>query len=196
MLFRSAAKKNSFRPLLKIKLGSENPLLCMEKVREGAPKSQLIVDANESWNIEILRDLAGPLTSLGVELIEQPLPAQDDQDLSSFSSPIPLCADESCRHIDDIGELKKKYSYLNIKLDKTGGLTHALEFVKQARSHGLDLMVGSMLGTSLSIAPAMLLAPYCGFVDLDGPLLLEKDRPDGLSFQNNTLHPSRGTFWG
>lgn len=190
------AKINAFRPLLKIKLGIEDDLERVEKVCTNAPNSKIIIDANEGWTIDILEKLAPKLAVLNVVLIEQPLPANQDGVLRGRTFQIPLCADESCRKIEDLPDLAQKYQYINIKLDKTGGLTHAIDFVKQAQKLNLKMMIGCMVATSLSMAPAMLLGSYADYIDLDGPLLLEKDRENGIHFDHSLMHPADIALWG
>lgn len=188
------AALNAFRPLLKIKLATEDDLERIENVHQNAPNSKIIIDANEAWTLQILENLSLKLADLNVVLIEQPLPAGEDDLLIGKQFPVPLCADESCRHIEDLPDLAQKYQYINIKLDKTGGLTHAIEFVKEAQKLNLKIMIGCMVATSLSMAPAMLLSPYADFIDLDGPLLLEKDRDNKISFNESLMYPA--TLWG
>lgn len=190
------ALNNAHRPLLKLKLAKPDDIDRVEAVRENAPSSTLIVDANEGWTIETLKALCPELQKLGVKLIEQPLPASDDEALQGQVFSIPLCADESCRKIEALPALAQKYQFMNLKLDKTGGLTHALDWAKAAKKYKLRLMIGCMVGTSLSMAPAMLLGPLAEFVDLDGPLLLAKDRAGGVKFQDSTLFPVEREFWG
>ena len=194
----AAARRNAARSLLKIKLG-DRPELDVERlraVRAVAPDARLIVDANEGWSMAGLETVAPAAAELGVELLEQPLPAGADDALAAFDSPVPLGADESLRGEVDLADLAAKYRVLNVKLDKTGGLTQALRLVADARTRGFDIMVGCMVATSLSMAPALLLAQDAAFVDLDGPLLLAADRPDGLRYDNDRVAfpPSGG--WG
>lgn len=188
------AALNTFRPLLKIKLGAEDDLEHIKNVHQNAPHSKIIIDANEAWTIQILEKLAPKLTDLNVVLIEQPLPANQDDALRGRIFQIPLCADESCRKIEDLPALAQKYQYINIKLDKTGGLTHAIDFVKEAQRLNLKIMIGCMVATSLSMAPAMLLSSYADYIDLDGPLLLEKDRENAIHFQESLMYPP--SLWG
>ena len=194
----SVARANASRPLLKIKLG-ERPDRDVERlrvVRDAAPRARLIVDANEGWDLAGLRMVAPAAMELGVELIEQPLPAGADEALADFDSPVALGADESVHGTSKLASLAAKYRVLNIKLDKTGGLTAALAMSREARSMGFDIMVGCMVGTSLGMAPALLLAQDAAFVDLDGPLLLANDRPDGLCYEDGRVaFPSHGG-WG
>jgi len=192
----AAAAELSKAPLLKVKLGPDNIVTSMAAIRENAPASRLIVDPNEGWTMEILTGVARPLADLGVEMLEQPLPADDDEGLIGFDSPIPLCADESCHTADGLPALKAKYQFINIKLDKTGGLTEAIHLARAARDLDFDIMVGCMVGTSLAMAPATLLGAYAKFVDLDGPLLMKQDRDNGLTFTNGMVSPPDAALWG
>jgi L-alanine-DL-glutamate epimerase-like enolase superfamily enzyme len=165
-------------------------------VRENAPAARLIVDANEGWTVRHFAELSPRLAALGVELIEQPLPAGDDAALAELPHPIPVCADEACYTTDDLDRLVGKYDAINIKLDKTGGLTAALELAKAGRERGFVIMVGCMIGTSLAMAPAMLVAQQASFVDLDAPLLLAADRNQGLRYDGSTVYPPEPRLWG
>jgi L-alanine-DL-glutamate epimerase-like enolase superfamily enzyme len=192
-----AARDAASMPLLKLKLGGgAEDIERVRQVRANAPNARLIVDANEGWTIEQLTALAPELAALGVALIEQPLPAGQDAALAEFRSPVPLGADESCHGIDGLAELRTRYSVVNIKLDKTGGLTAALEMKAAARAAGLGIMVGCMVATSLSMAPAFLLAQGADFVDLDGPLLLERDRAPGIAYDGAFMSPPPAALWG
>ena len=182
--------------LMKLKIAGEGDLERVAAVREAAPRARLIADANEGWSRDDLHRLTPKLAALGVALIEQPLKAGDDAALLSFESPVPLCADESCHTRADLKRLVGRYSHINIKLDKAGGATEAVALAREALASGLKLMVGCMVSTSLSIAPAMLLAPLAEFVDLDGPLLLERDRVPGLNYLGDQLFPPAGDLWG
>ena len=190
------AEKNSNRPLLKIKLGTQNDMPRLEAVRKGAPNSEIIVDANEGWDAELYSKLAPELVSLGVKLVEQPLPADQDNDLIGLPRPLPICADESCHDRKSLKKLIGKYDFVNIKLDKTGGLTEALQLTDKALEAGFKIMVGCMVGSSLAMAPAMLIAQNATFVDLDGPLLLEQDRRHGLFYDESWVHPPLKDLWG
>jgi L-alanine-DL-glutamate epimerase-like enolase superfamily enzyme len=183
-------------PLLKLKLAGEGDLERVAAVREGAPSARLIVDANEAWTGLDVADEAAALLTYGVELIEQPVRAGEDAQLDDIISPIPLCADESCQDRADLPRCIGRYQAINIKLDKAGGLTEALALASEARASGLELMVGCMLSTSLGIAPAMLVAQDARWVDLDGPLLLARDRERGISFDKATMAPSSTALWG
>jgi len=193
---QAAAAKNAFRPLLKIKLGTPDDMPRLEAVRAGAPKTRIIVDANEGWTAEVYSDLAPHLLRLGVAMVEQPLPAGDDGMLAEIARPLPVCADEACHDRASLPHLKGKYDVINIKLDKTGGLTEALELKTAALAEGYGLMVGCMVGTSLAMAPALLVAQGAQFTDLDGPLLLAEDRDHPLCFDEAGVHPSDATLWG
>ena len=192
----AAARELSHAPLLKVKLGPENVVTSMAAVRENAPTSRLIVDPNEGWTLDILSDVARPLADLGVEMLEQPLPAGEDGALVDFESPIPLCADEACHTADGLPALKAKYQMINVKLDKTGGLTEAIHLTRAATELGFGVMIGCMVGTSLAMAPATLLGAYAKFVDLDGPLLMKQDRDHGLEFTDGMVNAPEAALWG
>jgi L-Ala-D/L-Glu epimerase len=181
------------RPLLKVKLGADGVIERVAAVRRAAPRARLIVDANEGWTLDLLAEVAPELAALGIEMIEQPLPAGADAALSGFASPVPLCADESFH-----GDLTKLAGYraVNVKLDKAGGLTAALALARAAREAGLAVMVGCMVGTSLAMAPAMLLAGLADTLDLDGPLWLAHDRTPPLRFERGVVHPPEPALWG
>jgi|TARA_B110000908_G_scaffold56922_1_gene69283 L-alanine-DL-glutamate epimerase-like enolase superfamily enzyme len=193
---QTQAAKHAFRPLLKIKLGTPDDMPRLEAVRAGAPKSTIIVDANEGWSAEVYADLAPHLVRLGVELVEQPLPAGEDHALLGMQRPVPVCADESCHDRNSLPDLKGKYDVVNIKLDKTGGLTEALALRDAAIAQGYEVMVGCMVGSSLAMAPATLVAQGVSIVDLDGPLLLAEDRDEPLIFDNAGVHPPSAALWG
>lgn len=193
---RDAARRNATRPLLKIKLGTDTDIPRLEAVRAGAPDARIIVDANEGWDADVYSELAPYLVRLGVELVEQPLPAGDDAMLGEIERPLPVCADESCHDRASLPNLKGKYDLVNIKLDKTGGLTEALALRDRARAEGYGVFVGCMVGSSLAMAPAALLAQGADYVDLDGPLLLAEDRAHALSFDQNMVHPPAPELWG
>jgi len=191
-----AAAAEATRPLLKIKLTGEGDLERVRAVRASAPRARLIVDANEGWSAEHFQRYAPSLSELGVALIEQPLPAGTDGILAQLPHPIPVCADESCHTREDLPGLRGKYEFVNIKLDKTGGLTEALRLAAEARAQGFGIMVGCMIGTSLAMAPAMLVAQQAEFVDLDAPLLLARDRQPGLRYDGSTVFPAKPNLWG
>lgn len=193
---QAQAAKNAFRPLLKIKLGTPDDMPRLEAVRRGAPDAKIIVDANEGWSAEVYADLAPHLVGLGVALVEQPLPASEDDALLGMERPVPVCADESCHDRASLSALKGKYDVVNIKLDKTGGLTEALALRDAALAEGYGVMVGCMVGSSLAMAPAVLVAQGASVVDLDGPLLLAEDRDNALTFDDRGVHPSDAALWG
>ena len=192
----ASARKHAHRPLLKIKLGTADDMARLEAVRRGAPSAKIIVDANEGWTAEVYSDLAPHLVRLGVALVEQPLPAGEDGMLAEIERPLPVCADESCHDRATLAGLKGKYDVVNIKLDKTGGLTEALALKADAVAQGYEIMIGCMVGTSLAMAPATLLAQGAMVVDLDGPLLLAEDRDQALTFDTAGVHPPRAALWG
>ncbi len=193
---RLKAAENAARPLLKIKLGTPDDMPRLEAVRAGAPKSRIIVDANEGWTAEIYADLAPHLLRLGVELVEQPLPVGADEMLAEIARPLPVCADESCHDRASLPELMGKYDVVNIKLDKTGGLTEALALREAARAERFRIMVGCMVGSSLAMAPAVLVAQGAMVTDLDGPLLLAQDRAEPLHYDEAGVHPPAPGLWG
>ncbi|MCE8508753.1 dipeptide epimerase [Ruegeria pomeroyi] len=193
---QAQAAKNAHRPLLKIKLGTPDDMQRLEAVRAGAPGAKIIVDANEGWSAEVYADLAPHLVRLGVALVEQPLPAGQDDALIGMERPVPVCADESCHDRSSLPKLKGKYDVVNIKLDKTGGLTEALELRRAALAEGYDIMVGCMVGSSLAMAPATLVAQGALVTDLDGPLLLAEDRETPLVFDAAGVHPPSASLWG
>jgi L-alanine-DL-glutamate epimerase-like enolase superfamily enzyme len=192
----AAAKAAAHRPLLKLKLGAAGDPERLAAVRAAAPHAQLIVDANEAWSAQDLMPKLKACAEHGVALIEQPLPAGEDTVLATIAHPVPICADESCHDAQDLADLRGRYDAVNVKLDKAGGLTAAIALVAEAGRLGFDLMIGSMVGTSLGVAPALLLAGKAKFVDLDGPLLLAKDRPDGLLYEGSLVHPPSPALWG
>ncbi|UWP91786.1 dipeptide epimerase [Aliiroseovarius crassostreae] len=193
---QAQAAKNAHRPLLKIKLGTPDDMPRLEAVRAGAPKSRIIVDANEGWTAEVYADLAPHLVRLGVQLVEQPLPAGEDDALIGMERPVPVCADESCHDRSSLPGLKGKYDVVNIKLDKTGGLTEALRLREAALAEGYKVMTGCMVGSSLAMAPAVLVAQESVVTDLDGPLLLAEDREAPLLFDDKGVHPPEAALWG
>ncbi|MBT8152776.1 dipeptide epimerase [Epibacterium ulvae] len=193
---QAQAEKNAFRPLLKIKLGTPDDMARLEAVRAGAPDSTIIVDANEGWSAEVYAELAPHLVRLGVALVEQPLPAGEDDALLGMERPVPVCADESCHDRESLTKLKGKYDVINIKLDKTGGLTEALKLREAALADGFKVMVGCMVGSSLAMAPATLVAQGAVVTDLDGPLLLAEDRHTPLQFDEAGVHAPDVALWG
>lgn len=192
----AAAAENNHRPLLKTKLGGSGDVARIEAVRHGAPKARIIVDANEGWSVATYHELAPVLVRLGVEMVEQPLPAGEDDGLKDIERVLPVCADESCHDRASLAELVGKYDMINIKLDKTGGLTEALALKAEAERAGYRIMVGCMVGSSLAMAPAVLVAQNCAVTDLDGPLLLAHDRPHGLRYDQAGVHPAETILWG
>ncbi len=191
-----AAAKASHRPLLKLKLGREGDAERLRLIRRNAPSSRLIVDANEGWSAENLAEMLAACADAGVELVEQPLPAGQDEALRGIVRTVTVCADESAHGLDTLDDLAGKYDAINIKLDKTGGLTPAIALARAARERNLKIMVGCMLATSLAMAPAMLLTPWADVVDLDGPLLLKQDRAPSIRFAGSTMHPPPVSLWG
>jgi L-Ala-D/L-Glu epimerase len=191
-----AAAAAAHRPLLKVKLGGEGDPKRIVAVRRAAPKAELIVDANESWTGSNLERNLDACAAAGVTLVEQPLPAGQDALLARIRRPIPVCADESVHDRRSLDGLRERYDAVNIKLDKTGGLTEALAMADSARALGFGIMVGCMVATSLSMAPAMLLTPLARVVDLDGPLLLARDRDHALRYDGSLIYPSEAALWG
>lgn len=195
----AAAAEAAGRPLLKLKLGDPAcDMACVKAVRAARPDARLIVDANEGWDIEFLKNSAQALADLEVSLIEQPLPAGADESLDGWKSPVLICADESLHTAADLDRIAGRYGAVNVKLDKTGGVSGALDLIREARTRELKIMIGCMVGTSLAMAPACRLAEACGaeFVDLDGPLLLAKDRQPGLSYEGANIAPCPPEIWG
>lgn len=195
-LMGEAAARAAHRPLLKVKLGTADDAARIAAVRAAAPGARLIVDANEGWRAADLERNLTACAEAGVVLIEQPLPAADDAALAQVRRPVPICADESLHDRASLAGLAGRYDAINIKLDKAGGLTEALALAEAAQAVGLDLMVGCMVGTSLAMAPALLLAQRAAVVDLDGPLLLARDREPGLRYEGSTVFPPQPELWG
>jgi len=191
-----AAAAAARRPMLKLKIGGPDDLSCVEAVRGAAPRARLVVDGNEGLTFEDFRRLAPDLARLQVMLIEQPLKVGEDGALEGYPSPVLLCADESLHTRADLPACARRYGAINVKLDKTGGLTEALALVTEAKALGLEIMAGCMVATSLAMAPAMILAQGAAFVDLDGPLLLAHDREPGLVFEGSLIHPPSRALWG
>ena len=191
-----AARAQARRPTLKLKIGGAEDLDRVEAVRAAAPKTRLVVDANEGLDFDTLRRLAPDLARLGVLLIEQPLPVGEDAALEGWASPVTLCADESLHTREDLAVCARRYGCVNIKLDKTGGLTEALALRAAAREAGLDVMAGCMVATSLAMAPALMIAQGASVVDLDGPLLLARDRDPGLAIHGSLIEPPGPELWG
>ncbi len=191
-----AAATNAHRPILKIKLGTDTDMPRLEAVRRGAPNARIIVDANEGWTADIYTALAPHLLRLGVALVEQPLPAGQDDMLAEIARPLPVCADESCFDRASLPALRGKYDIINVKLDKTGGLTEAIALCADARTQGFGIMIGCMVGSSLAMAPAMLLTNTADYIDLDGPLLLAEDRDVTMHYDGQGIHPPTSALWG
>lgn len=191
-----AARENAGRPLLKIKLGKPDDMERLRAVRRGAPEASLIVDANEGWSVEDYLSISPVLSDLNVVMVEQPLPAGKDEALMNIPRVVPVCADESCRDLASLRALDGKYDAVNIKLDKAGGLTEALALADAASASGYVIMVGCMLGTSLGMAPAQLLAQKAKFTDLDAPLLLARDRANGIQYEGSVMYQSPRALWG
>jgi len=190
-----AARAASY-PVIKVKLDGVDPVPRMQAIRAARPDATLIIDANQGFTIETLRDVLGPFAELGVSMIEQPLPRGGDEALSGVKSPIPICADESCLHRGELFQALDRYDMINIKLDKTGGLTEALALAKEAQANGKRLMVGNMVGTSLSMAPAFVIAQMCDFVDLDGPLALKSDQVVPMKYVGAEVSLPEQGLWG
>jgi L-alanine-DL-glutamate epimerase-like enolase superfamily enzyme len=193
---RQAAEKAAHRPLLKVKLAGSGDPERLAAVRAGAPTSTLIVDANEAWGEKDLQANLEACARLGVALVEQPLPAGRDEALARIERVVPICADESAHDRASLVKLEGRYDAVNIKLDKAGGLTEALEMTAEARRRGFKIFAGCMVGTSLSMAPATLIGQYADFVDLDGPLLLAEDRQPGLRYEGSVVYPPTPELWG
>ena len=191
-----AASRLGDAKLIKIKVDADDPAARIEAVRHAAPTARLIVDPNESWTIDILREVQPALERASVSLLEQPLPANADDALLEFSSRIPLCADEACHTTSNLPSLVNRYQAINIKLDKTGGLTEAWRLLRAARARGFGVMVGCMVCSSLGIAPALEVAREADFIDLDGPFWLESDYADGITLRDGLLMPPSPGFWG
>src|SRR5437870_4859128 len=193
----AVAKSSAAAPILKLKLGGDDvDLARVEAVREAAPATRLLIDANESWSPARYQKIAPALRGLRVELIEQPFPADADEILETLDHPIPVCADESCHTSADLPRLTNRYEMINVKLDKTGGLTEALLVCARARESGFKILIGCMVGTSLGMAPARVLASAADYVDLDGPLLLARDRDHALTYENNRIGLPSRQLWG
>lgn len=195
-VMREKARQNAHRPLLKLKLAGPEDLMRVQAVRDGAPDADLMVDANEGWDVASFAAIVPELQKLGVIAIEQPLPASDDAALADIAHPIPLVADESCHASDSYAAIKDRYDIINIKLDKTGGLTEALRLKKLAENDGKKVMIGCMVGSSLAMAPAMVLATGAAIVDLDGPLLLAEDRSSPIIYTGSVMSPPPRELWG
>jgi L-alanine-DL-glutamate epimerase-like enolase superfamily enzyme len=182
--------------LFKVKLNDDRPVERIQSIRAARPDARLVVDVNEGWAMAQLVEVAPALVELGVSMIEQPLPRGHDEELADYDSPLPLCADESIQHAGELAAITDRYQMINIKLDKTGGLTHGLELAQAARATGLGIMIGCMGGTSLSMAPMHVIAQLADFVDIDGPLLLRNDRPGGFVYDKGMVSLPGRRFWG
>jgi L-alanine-DL-glutamate epimerase-like enolase superfamily enzyme len=181
---------------LKVKLDGELPLECISAVRTARPDAEIIVDVNQGWSFAQLVELAPKFKALNISMIEQPLPRGADQELEGYDSPVPLCADESCLTTAEFAQAARRYQIINIKLDKTGGLTEALDLATMAHEHGKDLMIGNMVGTSLGMAPGYVIAQLCKFVDLDGTLYLNGDREYPMTFEQGFMSRPESMLWG
>ena len=195
-VMEAEAAKHAHRPILKLKLGGEGDMGRLEAVRRGAPRTRLVVDANEGWTAELYAALAPALVRLGVEVVEQPLPAGADDALAEVERVLPVCADESCHDRASLAALRGKYDMVNIKLDKTGGLTEALKLRPEAEEMGFQIMVGCMVTSSLAVAPAVLIAQGAALVDLDAPLMLARDREHPIVIDAAGVHPPEPELWG
>lgn len=191
-----AAARAATRPLLKIKLGQAGDAERLRLIRKAAPQARLIVDANEGWSAGTLDEMLRACAEANVELVEQPLPASDDEALRGLPRDVIVCADESAHGREGLSQLQGKYDAINIKLDKTGGLTEAIALARDAQGCGLKIMVGCMLATSLAMAPAALLAQFADYIDLDGPLLLQQDRLPGIAYMGSLMSPPPSALWG
>jgi len=192
----AASAKKQDTPKIKVKLDGERPLECIKAVCAARPDAEIVVDVNQGWSFEQLKNLAPKFKQLGITMIEQPLKRGEDAELEHYRAPLPLCADESCLDTTELEQASRRYQMINIKLDKTGGLTEALELACQAKAKGLGLMVGNMLGTSLGMAPAFVVAKHCQLADLDGPVLLRDDRPYAMTFKQGVVSIPTSELWG
>ncbi len=183
-------------PVLKIKLDANQPYEKLAAIRAARPDARIVVDANQGWDFALLQDVIPKCVGLDLGMIEQPLPRGGDAELEGFESPITLAADEACLDTSELAQAVRRYRMINIKLDKTGGLTEALKLAREAKALGCQLMVGNMMGTSLAMAPSFVIAQLCDFVDLDGPLLLKHDHPLGLSYNKGVVSGLKPAFWG
>jgi L-alanine-DL-glutamate epimerase-like enolase superfamily enzyme len=190
------AAEHSDCPIIKVKVGIGDPLEQIASIRAGAPDAAIVIDANQAWTVADLERYADPLKALGVEMIEQPLSKSNDDTLRGYESPLPLCADESCATAADLDRLDGLYSMVNIKLDKTGGLTEALALVTKAEDMGFELMVGNMLGSSLAMAPSFVIAQRCRYVDIDGPLLQAEDCDNAMHYEHGRVQVFTPALWG
>ncbi len=182
--------------LFKVKLGADRPVERIAAIHEARPEARMVVDVNQGWTFDELKRYAPELQAMGVSMLEQPLPRGGDAELEGYEPPLPLCSDGSCLHLGELDDAVRRYQMINIKLDKTGGLTHGLELAHAARERGLNVMVGCMGGTSLAMAPHHVIAQLCDFVDIDGPLLIRNDRPGGLHYNKGIVTLPGRPFWG
>ncbi len=194
--YRRSARALANHPWIKIKVAQDAPMEAIAAVRAEAPNARFVVDPNQAWSVAEMRELMPRLVELGVSLLEQPVPVGGDHDLIDFSSPIPVCADEAVDTVDDLPHLKGRYDFINIKLDKVGGLTAALELARAAQNEGFKLMVGCMAGGSIAMAPGMVLGQLCEVVDLDGPMLQSEDWPGGIVYRDGVMQPPWPDLWG
>lgn len=194
--FRHAIRSARHMPIIKLKADREHHVRLAEIAREEHPGARILIDANGSWGRSLLDELVDPLHDLGVELIEQPVPPGADAALAGYAGAIPLAADESCTDIGSLAALRRLYSFVNIKLDKTGGLTEALALARTASKQGFGLMVGNMGGTSLGMAAHLVIAQACRYIDLDAPLLCREDRSPALRYEGAIVHPPVPELWG
>ena len=195
-MMASKAAAASHQPQLKVKLGADRPVERIEAIRKARPDAGIVIDANQGWTFEQLVEVAPRLKALGITMIEQPLARGADEALEDYQPPLPLCADESCVHGGELEQASRRYQMINIKLDKSGGLTHGLEIAREARKRDLGLMVGCMGGTSLAMAPSFVVGLLCDFHDLDGPLLLKNDRARGMVYSGGVVAPPTDRLWG
>lgn len=194
--YETTAARYAAFAMLKVKVADTDPVAAVRAVRAGAPDSGLIIDPNQAWSIDRLKALAPAMADLGVVLLEQPIPVGAEEGLVGYRCPVPLCADELIQDRRDLVRAAGRFDVVNIKLDKTGGLTEGLALADEAEALGLKLMVGCMAGSSLAMAPAHLLAQRCAYVDIDGPLLQSEDWPDGLVYRDGVVQPPTAAFWG
>ncbi len=194
--YEERARQLSAFEWLKVKVDARQPIECIRAVRRGSPGAKLVVDANQAWSVRELVELAPALADLRVDLLEQPVPIDRDEELARVDLPVPVCADEPVNTIADLPHIVERYDYVNVKLDKSGGLTAGLELAYAARAAGMKLMVGCMVGGSIAMAPGMILAQLCEIADLDGPLLQSEDWPDPIVYTNGVMSPPSRALWG
>jgi L-Ala-D/L-Glu epimerase / N-acetyl-D-glutamate racemase len=194
--YEARARSLAGHPWIKVKVSADEPVAAVVAVRRGAPNARLVVDANQAWSLDLLQRVTPFLFDMRVDLLEQPVSIEDGAALASLDLPIPICADEPANTPDDLPRLVDSYDFVNIKLDKCGGLTAGLEMARAAQAAGLRLMVGCMVGGSLAMAPAMVLAQLCEVADLDGPLLQAEDWPDGIVYRDGVMDPPSPRLWG